>query len=133
VPKSQIVAKIPNRCQNPKSLPKSQIVAEVQIAAKILLNLGFQQQFRILATVWISAMIWNFGNSLGFRQQFGISATVWDFGNSLGFWQQFGILATVWDFGNSLGFQQQFGILAIVWDLEFQQLTYAERGLGFGI
>jgi hypothetical protein len=51
----------------------------------------------------------------------------------LGFWQQFGILATVWDFGNSLGFQQQFGILAIVWDLEFQQLTYAERGLGFGI
>jgi hypothetical protein len=53
-------------------LPKSQTVAEVQIAAKILLNLGFWQQFRILATVW------NFGKSLGFRQQFGILAIVWD-------------------------------------------------------
>jgi hypothetical protein len=60
-------------------LPKSQTVAKIQIAAKILLNLGF----------W---------------QQFGISATVWDFGNSLEFWQRFGILATIWDFGNNLGF-----------------------------
>ena len=34
----------------------------------------------------------------GFRKQFGISATVWDFGNSLGFWQQFGI----WDLGLSV-------------------------------
>src|SRR5215471_14424019 len=30
-PKSQIVAKIPNRCRNPKSLPKSQIIAEIVI------------------------------------------------------------------------------------------------------
>jgi hypothetical protein len=60
LPKSQIIAKIPNCCQNPKLLLKSQTVAEVQIAAKILLNLGFWQQFRILATVW------DFSNSLGF-------------------------------------------------------------------
>jgi hypothetical protein len=60
-PKSQIqiIAEIPNCCQNPKPLPKSQTVAKVQIAAKILLNLGFWQQFRILATVWIFAIIWD--------------------------------------------------------------------------
>jgi hypothetical protein len=47
--------------------------------------------------------------NLGFWQQFGILATIWDFSNDLEFWQWFGILATIWDFGNSLG----FGISAI--------------------
>jgi hypothetical protein len=110
-------------------LPKSQIVTKIPN----LLNLGFWQQFRILATVWDFGNSLDFGNDLGFQQQFGILAKVWNFGNSLEFWQQFEILAIVWDFGNSLGFWQQFGILTIVWDLEFWQLIYAERGLGFGI
>ncbi|PKY61179.1 hypothetical protein RhiirA4_485799 [Rhizophagus irregularis] len=43
--------------------------------------------------VLILAMIWDFGNGLGFWQWFGILAMVWDFGN-------------IWDFGNGLEFWQ---------------------------
>jgi hypothetical protein len=34
LPKSQTVAKIPNRCQNPKLLPKSQTFAESKLLPK---------------------------------------------------------------------------------------------------
>jgi len=47
----------------------------------------------LLMLLYVNA---EFGNDLGFRQQFGISATIWNFGNNLGFRKQFGI----WDFGN---------------------------------
>jgi hypothetical protein len=102
LPKSQIVAKIPNCYRNPKSLPKFQTVAEIQTVAKIL-NCCQNPKFkRNLAANWILATIWDFSNNL-------------NFGNGLGFWQQFGILATVWNFDNDLGFG--------IWDLGFRHMS----------
>jgi hypothetical protein len=51
LPKSQIVAKIPNHCQNSKSLLKSQIVAKIP-------NCCQNPKFKIiLAAIWTLATV----------------------------------------------------------------------------
>ncbi|PKC70224.1 hypothetical protein RhiirA1_439552 [Rhizophagus irregularis] len=118
LPKSQIIAEIPNYCQNLKPFPKSKPLPKFQNIAEIPNHcqnqnhcqnpkLKFQTEpkfffqfssvliydytFGIWQRFWDLAIICDFDKGLGFRQQFGISAIVWDFGNSLGF--------GIWDFG----------------------------------
>src|SRR5579859_2273771 len=92
-PKSQTAAEIPNCCRNPKPLPKSQTVAEIPNRCrnpKPSKTTFFHNQFhQTHFAESTSPKGLDFSNVLGFRQWCGISATVWDFGNGLGFRQQF--------------------------------------------
>jgi hypothetical protein len=94
LPKSQIVAEIPNSFRNPKLLPKSQITIGQPVSCDITqiqkrkfcswqkMKFGFT---KFQKRKFFGDRLILFGNNLGFRQQFGILTTIWDFGNNLGF------------------------------------------------
>jgi len=87
-PKSQTAAEIPNYCRNPKPLigqfvsrDVTQIQRKFCFPSKMEIELHKFSKKEILCRsfnssqnyIEISATVWDFGNSLGFRQQFGIS------------------------------------------------------------
>jgi hypothetical protein len=79
-------SQIPNYCRNPKLLPKSQIVAEIPNYFRSdwndLQKIPFLENcvtiFNLIGNKILCNIMW-YNLTNGFQQRFGILATIWDF------------------------------------------------------